>query len=273
MLAPDKQIKPKLAVHKFSSCDGCQLAFLNLGEPLLAIAQRIEIKHFAEAGPIDEDSEVDIAFVEGSISTEKDLARIQKVRANSRYLVTMGACATAGGIQALRNIYDSDNSWIPGVYAQPETIDLLSHVSPIAEHVKVDVELRGCPVNSYQVLSTINALLLNHIPRQDHSAVCLECKRQHAVCVMVSQGLPCLGPITHTGCGALCPRYQRDCYACYGPAEKINIEAFAKQLTSLGLDNNAIADRLHFINNYAEPFLTTGKLLRDKKGRDQNDPN
>jgi coenzyme F420-reducing hydrogenase gamma subunit len=257
--------KASVAVHKFSSCDGCQLALLNLGEPLLALTERVNIKHFAEAGPLDEDAEVDIAFVEGSISTEKDIERIHKVRENSHYLVSIGACATAGGIQALRNIYDSDRSWTPSVYAQPDTIDLLEHVSPIADYVKVDVELRGCPINSYQVLTTINALLLGHVPREDHSAVCLECKRQHNICVMVAQGMPCMGPVTHTGCGALCPHHQRDCFACYGPADKININAMAKQLASLGLDDDAVADRLHYINNGAEPFLSSGKALRDKK--------
>jgi coenzyme F420-reducing hydrogenase gamma subunit len=256
-------IKPRLAVHKFSSCDGCQLAFLNLGEPLLTLAERIDILHFAEAGMVDEHAEVDIAFVEGSIATPDDAERIARIRANSRYVVTIGACATAGGIQALRNMSDAQ-SWVQGIYAQPEHIQLLATSTPIAEHIKVDLELWGCPVNGYQVVSAVNALLLGHVPIQDAASVCQECKRQNIVCVLVAQGRPCMGPVTHTGCGALCPRFQRDCYACYGPANDTNIESLGKRFSQLGLSSNDVAARLHFINNHTEPFRSAGVAWRKK---------
>jgi sulfhydrogenase subunit delta len=255
--------KPRLAVHKFSSCDGCQLAFLNLGEPLLALAERVEILHFAEAGFLAEDAEVDVAFVEGSIATPDDLERIARIRANSRYVVTIGACATAGGIQALRNLHDGP-AWVQGIYAQPEHIQLLDHSTPIAEHIKVDVELWGCPVNGYQVVSTVNFLLLGHVPIQDAGALCLECKRQNSVCVMVAQGQPCMGPVTRTGCGALCPRGQRGCYACYGPANDTNTDSLGERFSQLGLSAAEVAQRLHFINSQAEPFRSAGEAWRAK---------
>lgn len=258
-----KTRRPRVAVHKFSSCDGCQLAFLNLGEPLLALAETVDILHFAEAGPIDEDAVVDIAFVEGSVATSKDAARLKRIRENSRYVITMGACATAGGIQALRNMHDSD-TWISGIYAQPEFLDLLPESSPIASLIKVDLEIWGCPVNGEQVLGVTKALLVGHMPRVDHSAVCMACKQQNIVCVMISQGKPCMGPVTQTGCGALCPKMQRDCYACYGPAVQANVSALSTHFAATGMPAQEIAQRLLFINSQAEPFTRAGIEWRDK---------
>ena len=245
--------KPKLAVHKFSSCDGCQLAFLNLGESLLQLAQLVDMVHFAEAGPVEPDAQVDIAFVEGSIATPEDKERIERVRANSRFLVTIGACATAGGVQALRN-FASAKEWVAAIYAKPEYIRLLDHSTPIAQHVKVDLELWGCPVSGRQVLGALRLLLLGVAPAEEQDKVCLECKRRQTVCVMVTQGLACMGPVTRTGCGALCPSFARDCYACYGPAENPNTMALRRRLEGLGLMPDAIVRRFLFLNNTAPAF-------------------
>ena len=245
MSAPS--LRPKVAVHKFSSCDGCQLALLNLGETLLQLAQMVDFVHFAEAGPVNPEAPADIAFVEGSVSTPEDKARIERIRANSRFLVTIGACATAGGIQALRNFADA-KQWVAAIYAKPEYIQLLDDSTPIAEHVKVDLELWGCPVNARQVLGALRALLFGVTPAEEQDKVCLECKRRQTVCVMVAKALPCMGPVTRTGCGALCPSFGRDCYACYGPAENPNTEALSRRLEGLGLMPDAVARRFRFIN-------------------------
>ena len=249
--------KVTVAVHKFSSCDGCQLALLNLGEPLLVLSQLIDIKHFAEAGPLDEEAEVDIAIIEGSISTSKDIQRIQKIRDNSTYLMTIGACATSGGIQALRNMANT-NEWIAGIYANPSVIDSLDNSTAIKDHVKVDMELWGCPINKHQIVSAIRALLFGVLPKVDNDKVCMECKRQQTVCVMVSKNEPCMGPVTRTGCGALCPHVGRDCYGCYGPAENTNTPAMANRLQGLGLLDEEVAQRFLFINNNAEAFNKEG---------------
>jgi len=249
--------KVTVAVHKFSSCDGCQLALLNLGEPLLVLSQLIDIKHFAEAGPLDEEAEVDIAIIEGSISTSKDIQRIQKIRDNSTYLMTIGACATSGGIQALRNMANT-NEWIAGIYANPSLIDSLDNSTAIKNHVKVDMELWGCPINKHQIVSAIRALLFGVLPKVDNDKVCMECKRQQTVCVMVSKNEPCMGPVTRTGCGALCPHVGRDCYGCYGPAENTNTPAMANRLQGLGLLDEEVAQRFLFINNNAEAFNKEG---------------
>lgn len=251
--------KPKIAVHKFASCDGCQLAFLNLGEDLLTLAQTVDIVHFVEAGPVDPESAVDIAFIEGSISTPEDLERIRRVRANSHHLVTIGACATAGGVQALRN-FANVPEWIASIYAKPEYIQSLATSTPIAAHVKVDLEIWGCPVNGRQVLAAVRSLLSGVSPWMEKDKVCMECKRQQTVCVMVTKGIPCMGPVTRTGCGALCPSFGRDCYACYGPAENPNTLSLARRLEGLGLVPEAVARRFRFINAAAPGFAEAGSL-------------
>ncbi len=251
--------RPRVAVHKFASCDGCQLAFLNLGEQLLDLTELVELVHFAEAGPVDPDSEVDIAFVEGSISTPDEVERIGRIRRRSRFLVTLGACATAGGIQALRNFADGAD-WLADIYASPEYIQSLATVTPIAAQVKVDLELWGCPVSSRQVLAAIRALLFGVMPREERDKVCLECKRSQTVCVMVARGEPCMGPVTLTGCGALCPRFGRACYGCYGPAENPNTRAHRRCLAGLGLTAEDIRHRYHFITSQAPVFLEAGNM-------------
>ncbi|HFD86714.1 MAG TPA: sulfhydrogenase subunit delta, partial [Gammaproteobacteria bacterium] len=185
--------KPIVAVHKFSSCDGCQLAFLNLGEKLLALSRLIDIRHFVEAGAWAPDEEVDIAFVEGSISTAEEQERIEHIRRQSRYLITIGACATAGGLQALRNLNHSEQQWRNAIYARPEFIKTLDHSEPVAARVRVDLELWGCPVSSRQVVTAVRDLLFGVAPTFPEEKVCMECKRRQAVCTLVTQQKPCMG--------------------------------------------------------------------------------
>jgi len=244
-------MRPRIAVHKFSSCDGCQLAFLNLGESLLQLIQHVDIVHFAEAGYVAENLPVDIAFVEGSISTPHELERIAAIRAHSRYLVTIGACATSGGLQALRNMADRDH-WVAGIYAQPRFVELLKESTSIAEHVKVDLELWGCPVTGHQVLVAVRSLLFGVLPADESDKVCLECKRRQQVCVMVTRSEPCLGPVTRTGCGAICPSVGRDCYGCFGPAETLNTHSLALRFAGFGLLPEAIARRFLLIHSHKE---------------------
>ncbi|MBI3772116.1 MAG: sulfhydrogenase subunit delta [Gammaproteobacteria bacterium] len=250
--------RPRIAVHKFSSCDGCQLAFLNAGEDLLTLSQLVQIVHFAEAGMVAPEVDVDIAFIEGSISTPDEAKRIRAIREKSKYLITIGACATAGGIQALRNGADSD-AWRAAIYPSPQFIESLATSTAIAQHVRVDLELWGCPVNSLQVLSATRDLLSGVVPAPVRDSVCIECKRQGNVCVMVARQEPCLGPVTQTGCGALCPSHGRGCYACYGPSENPNTTALANQLRMIGLSDQEIARRFLFINNQAPVFAAAAE--------------
>lgn len=251
--------RPVVAVHKFSSCDGCQLAFLNAGEDLLRLSELVEIRHFLEAGFDDADVQADVAFIEGSISTAEEATRVRQIRANSRFLVTIGACATSGGLQALRNLEHRHDEWKRAVYARPEFIKTLDRAEPVSTHVPVDFEIWGCPVNGTQVLTTVQQLLQGITPRPERDKLCVECKRRQAVCVMVTEGRPCMGPVTRAGCGAICPRFGRDCYACFGPSETPNTDAQAQRLAGLGLPPDDVARRFLFINNQAPAFLTAGK--------------
>jgi coenzyme F420-reducing hydrogenase gamma subunit len=255
--------RPKLAVHKFSSCDGCQLSLLNLGEVLLELPGLVDIVHFAEAGPIDEEQPVDVALVEGSISTTHDLERIQKIRANSGFLISIGACATAGGLQALRNMADA-GAWSRAIYASPEHLDSLDTATAIAGHVKVDLEIWGCPVNSRQVVSALRDLLSGVSPRSEQRPVCMECKRRGVVCTLVTGEAACMGPVTRGGCGALCPSFGRACYACYGPAEQVNAESLGRRFEGFGLLPVDIARKFHFITSAAPPFQAAGEAYRNR---------
>ena len=215
---------PTLAVWKFTSCDGCQLSLLDCEDELLALAGRVRITHFVEASSAVEPGPYDVSLVEGSVSTPDEQSRILEIRAQSRILVTIGACASHGGIQALRNFADM-TEFASVVYASPEYISTLDTATPIAAHVPVDYELRGCPIDRRQLLETLCALLAGREPDLPNTSVCTECKRRGNTCVMVADGIPCLGPVTQAGCGALCPSYHRGCYGCFGPMERPNIGA------------------------------------------------
>jgi len=217
----DSSGKPTLAVWKFASCDGCQLSVLDLEDELLSLADQLEIAYFLEASSATVEGPYDVSLVEGSITTAHDAERIRAVRANSRALITIGACATAGGIQALRNFADVE-AFARVVYASPDYISTLATSTAISAHVAVDFELNGCPINKRQLLEVISAHLNRRRPRVRAHSVCVECKRRGTVCVMVAHGTPCLGPVTHAGCGAICPAYNRGCYGCYGPKETPN---------------------------------------------------
>ena len=225
---PAKQpARPTLAVWKFSSCDGCQLTLLNCEAELLAIAGAVTIANFPEASREVIPGPYDISLVEGSIATPEDERRVKRVREQSRYLVTIGACATAGGVQALRNAAGRDLA--PLVYPSPQYLDTLRTSTPIAAHVQVDYELRGCPVDKGQLLEVIAAVTTGRRPAVRRHSVCLDCKRAGRTCVLVTRGIPCRGPYTQAGCGALCPALGRGCYGCFGPAPGWEFPPFGQQ--------------------------------------------
>jgi coenzyme F420-reducing hydrogenase gamma subunit len=226
---------PTLAVWKFASCDGCQLTLLDCEDELLTLAGKVTIAHFLEASSRVLPGPYDISLVEGSITTSADAERIRQVRAQSRMLITIGACATSGGVQALRNLADIDE-FRAAVYASPEYIDTLATSTPIAAHVPVDLELRGCPIDRGQLLETITALLAGRKPDVPDTSVCTECKRRGLTCVTVADRTACLGPVTHAGCGALCPAVGRGCYGCFGPMTGANFPALVRTLATCGVN-------------------------------------
>lgn len=245
--------KPRLAVFKFASCDGCQLTLLDCEEELLDIAGAVEIAYFAEARRQMLDGPYDVTLVEGSVTTDEEVHRIKQVRRQSDLLVAIGACATSGGIQALRNWTDV-NEYVDVVYARPEYVDTLEHSRPISDIVPVDFELRGCPISKRQLLELVTSLLIGRQPRVPAHSVCLECKRRGTVCIMVAQGTPCLGPATQAGCGAICPAYGRGCYGCFGPMPTPNTDSLGNQFLALGQSPAEVTRAYRSFNGYMSPF-------------------
>ena len=246
--------RPTLAVWKFASCDGCQLTLLDCEDELLALADRVQIAHFLEASSQDLPGPYDVSLVEGSITTAEDAERIQQVRRMSRTLVTIGACATAGGVQALRNFADVEE-FRSVVYAHPEYVSTLATSTPIAAHVDVDFELHGCPIDRRQLLEVITALLIGRKPNIPAHSVCFECKQRGNVCVVVAHGTPCLGPVTHAGCGAICPAYNRGCYGCFGPMDTPNTTAQQGLLQATGMSDGDIHRAARTFNAATPVFI------------------
>jgi len=245
--------RPRLAVWKFASCDGCQLSLLDCEDEFLTLAGAVQITNFPEASSAVEAGPYDLSLVEGSITTAHDAERIRTVREQSKHLITIGACATAGGIQALRNWADSQE-YVRTVYAQPDFIQTLKMSTPIAEHVPVDFELRGCPINKKHLIELISAALIGRKPNIPTHSLCMKCKRSGNVCITIARGVPCLGPVTQSGCGALCPRFGRGCFGCYGPMESANTAAMTTQLRLLGQSDEEIARAFRSFNAWSWQF-------------------
>jgi sulfhydrogenase subunit delta len=245
--------RPRVGVVKLTSCDGCQLAILDLEDELLAIAERFELADFPEATSNRWSGPFDVLFVEGSVSAPDQVERLHELRARTTTLVVIGACATAGGIQALRNWGDVAD-WSRSVYPDPGLLQVLDRVTPVSEHVKVDAELRGCPVSTDQLREFLAAVLVGRRPFLPDEAVCLECKRRGYPCVLVSGATTCLGPVTRAGCGAICPAFGRGCYGCFGPREQPNVPALVAQFERMGLSADEAGRRFAGFTNGAEPF-------------------
>jgi len=257
--------KPRLAIFKFASCDGCQLSLLDAEDELLAVAEAVNIAYFLEARTQEIAGPYDVGLVEGSVTTAHDAERIKEIRKQCRYLVTIGACATSGGIQALRNWAKVDE-FIRAVYATPEYISTLATSTPISDHVWVDFELRGCPINKKQLIELVSALVVGRRPRVPRHSVCLECKRRGTVCVAVAQGIACLGPATQAGCGAICPAYNRECFGCYGPKEQPNLMSLTGWYRAHGTETQQLIQLTRNFNGNAPEFREASEALERAAG-------
>jgi len=251
--------KPRLSVWKFSSCDGCQLSLLDCEDELLEVTGAVEIAYFLEATSATAKGPYDLTLVEGSITTPHDAERIHEIRRMSKFLVSIGSCATTGGIQALRN-FAQVGDFVSAVYASPHYISTLRNSTAIADHVHVDFELQGCPINKHQLLEVVGAFLAGRRPNTPAYSVCVECKRAGIPCVMVAKGVHCLGPVTHAGCGALCPLYARGCFGCFGPKEQPNTEALAAHWRELGADDPQLLRAFRSFTGNAPDFRRQATL-------------
>jgi coenzyme F420-reducing hydrogenase gamma subunit len=245
--------KPRIAIFKLASCDGCQLTLLDAEEELLGVLEAVDIGWFPEATPRVLKPPYDIGLVEGSITTHHDAEYIHLVRRQCRILIAMGACATAGGIQALRNFQEL-GATLRKVYTTPASISALKMSTPIADHVPVDFELRGCPISKAQLLEVLSAILTGRQPNIPTGSVCMDCKRRGNTCVLVARGTPCIGPATQAGCGGICPAWGRGCYGCFGPMESANTAALRDRLVELGQSNAEITRTFRRFNAWTWPF-------------------
>lgn len=243
----------RVGVVKMASCDGCQLTLLDLEDELLALGERFDIVEFPEASSLRSGGPFDVLLVEGSISTPDQAAEIVDLRGKAKLLVTIGACASYGGIQALRNWSDHD-AFRASVYAHPEFIESLATATPVSEHVKVDAELHGCPISPEQLREVLVSVAVGRRPQIREEAVCLECKRRGTVCVMVARGIPCLGPVTQSGCGALCPTFGRGCYGCFGPREQANTASLSRTFVAGGREGLGVSRLFAGFTGWAPPF-------------------
>lgn len=267
-LTPKSNPKPKVAVYKFSSCDGCQLSILNMEDELLDLASAVDISYFLEATRTVKPGPYDIGIVEGSVTTPHEVERIKEVRDECKYLISLGTCATAGGIQALRNFTRAEDL-AKAVYAHPEYLTYLETSTPISTHVAVDLEIWGCPVNKGTVLEALAALLQNRRPNFPPSPVCVECKRNGIVCVVVAQGMPCLGPVVHGGCGAICPANGRGCYGCFGPSSAGNFSGLVTCMVPHDRYTHETAHLLRSFSSHAPAFrAATQSILPPAAGKD-----
>ena len=258
------QKKPTIAVYKFSSCDGCQLSILNLEDELLDIVGVVELAYFLEARRLTQPGPYDIAIVEGSVSTPEEVERIKEIRRNASILIALGTCATAGGVQALRNFNDL-KAFTDIVYEHPEFIDSLPTSTRMADHVKVDYELWGCPINKYELVEVLVAILQNRRPNLAQYSLCLECKRLGLPCVTVAYGMPCLGPIVRSGCGVLCPSNGRGCYGCFGPLDTAEIEAFIPVLQAHERYPGEAVKLLRTISGFAPAFVDAAEMITSQE--------
>lgn len=252
-------MKPKIGLFKFTSCSGCQQMILNCEQELLDILGAVEIVHFVEARRENSPGPYDVAIVEGSISTPEEVERIKEVRAQSKILVAVGACAVFGGLQALRN-------WWPleaikqEVYERPEEVEALAWSTGIDTYVPIEVSLQGCAPSKDQFLDCLVGLLLGKRPELTPHCVCVDCKLKGNVCLLIADGLPCMGPVTMAGCGAACPSHGRACYGCFGPSNDPHINGMGRVFERLGLSRKDIRRQFLRMNANAEAFRKGGEL-------------
>ena len=250
-MSGDKKIR--LAVFKLSSCSGCQQQIIDLGEDLLALTEKIEIAYFLEASSKTSPGPYDVALIEGSVSTPQEVELVKEIRENSKIVVAVGSCATYGGIQALRNWLDFSEVK-ERVYPNPDWIKALEKSSPVSDYIQVDYAVSGCPANKVQLLSVLKQIIIGKKVYHREESLCQECKRKGNVCVVVTKGIPCLGPVVKEGCGALCPSYGRGCYGCFGPMVDPKPETLSRRFEETGVSKDEIVLRFRNITGWSEPF-------------------
>jgi sulfhydrogenase subunit delta len=242
-------MKPKVAFFDFAGCEGDQLQVVNLEEQLLDLLGQVEVVSFREA-MTEHSDEYDIAFVEGSITRPSDEARLKQIRENAKLLVAIGACATIGGINALKNSQDLEEvkRYVYGKDAKH--FDTYA-TRPVDAVVKVDAYVHGCPIDRREFLEVVKALLMGRKPELPNYPVCVECKKAENVCVF-EKGQFCMGPVTRAGCGAACVTQGSICWGCRGFVDDPNTDAAKEVLEKYGLNLKDVMNKFRLYTGCSE---------------------
>jgi len=255
--------KPRVGIYSLTGCAGDQLMILNLEDDLLDILDKLSIVAFQEASSVKKDEEVDIALVEGSVSTKTDLKRLEEIRKKSNMVIAIGDCAIGGCVQAMRNGETTLAEKMRDVYGKEEEYFDVVEPYGLSKYVKVDLEIPGCPIETTEIRQALLSLLQGNTPDIKDYPVCVECKRNEYPCILVDKGMPCLGPTITAGCYARCPSLDIDCVGCRGPIKgETNAAEGIRTIESKGFGESYIVNRLRFFGANSEEV---SKVLKTKQ--------
>jgi len=240
-------MKPRVAFFSFACCEGCQLAILNLEREILRLVEIVDIVNFREA-MTEKSDDYDIAFIEGTLTRQSDEAALKEIRNRAKIVVALGACATTGGINVLKNFHplaEVKERVYPGCEDCFDTYES----RPIDECIKVDYYIHGCPIDNQEFLKVVKALATGQTPFVPTFPVCVECKIKENVC-MYDMGRSCLGPVTRAGCGAICPSFGTGCEGCRGLIPEPNVNATRDILAKAGLTPEQVINQFRLFVGY-----------------------
>jgi coenzyme F420-reducing hydrogenase gamma subunit len=227
----------RVAFIGLTSCKGCFFQFLLLGRRLPTLFENVEISNFWMLKEFnDAEGGYDVTFLDGAVSTDRELDELKQARKKTKFLIAYGTCACWGGIPALRN-FAAD--YRRTVYPQETKHTSRDSVTPIDRHVKVDYYMRGCPVNEDEVFEVVSGMLAGKTAREKEYCVCVECKKRETKCLF-KDGIVCYGPVTYAGCDAPCPSARTPCDGCRGPLPDGNIGAESQLLEDHGITKDEI---------------------------------
>ncbi len=246
--------KPRIAIFDFACCEGCQLQIVNLEEEILDLLGVADVVEWREAIS-DQSDKYDIAIIEGSITRPEDEERIKKIREKAGVLIALGACATTGGINKLKNNFKL-NDVKQYVYADNADMPHLDTAATKAvdEVVKVDFKVHGCPIDRSEFTYIVRSLLLGKTPEIPDYPVCVECKAKGNPCLW-EDGQVCLGPVVRAGCGARCPSSGFRCFGCRGYVDNPNVDAAKEVINKYGLDVDDLKTKMVLFGSTQEPTI------------------
>ena len=247
--------KPKIAIFDFACCEGCQLQIVNLEEEILDLLGGADVVEWREAMS-EKSDEYDIAIIEGSITRLEDEERLKLIRSRAKVLIALGACATIGGVNKLKNNFDDLEEVKKCVYGKAAGMPHLHTglTKSVGEVVDVDFCVHGCPIDRKEFTYIVRSLLMGKTPEIPDYPVCVECKAQGNPCLWES-GQVCLGPIIRAGCGARCPSNGFRCFGCRGYVDNPNVEAARDVIEKYGLNVDDLKTKMVLFGSQQEPTI------------------